>query len=207
MAPAYRKLPAWGSCFCHCSVSQLACLLVAPAPGVVSDCPPRLPGPAFGGCQHPDPPLALLPRGDGETLGALCPGSSAPQCRMLRELQAGKEHGPPSPPWLPPPPRAHAVLGAMPRTSCSQARDSTARSCFLLKFCKSTSVRQVPGGCDGLLGKWGAGTSQGLGELAAWDHQAPGHLHARVSTAPPFLQVVAIGLLPALSCTRCQQET
>lgn len=84
---------------------------------------------------------------------------------MLGELQAEKERGPPSPPWPPPPPRARAALGAVPRTSCSQSYDLTTRSCFLLKFCKSTSVRQVPVGCDGLLGKLWASTSWGPGGL------------------------------------------
>lgn len=37
----------------------------------------------------------------------------------------------------------HATLGTMPRTSSSQSCDLTTRSCFLLKFCTSTSVTQI----------------------------------------------------------------
>lgn len=39
-----------------------------------------------------------------------------------------------------------AVLGTMPRTSCSWAYDLTTRSCFLLKLCTGTSITQITGG-------------------------------------------------------------
>lgn len=40
---------------------------------------------------------------------------------------------------------AAAVLGTMPRTSCSWPCDLTTRSCFLLKLCTGTSVTQIVG--------------------------------------------------------------
>lgn len=151
---------------------------------------PQFLGPAGGGHQQRDPPLPSPLRGDGETLGKLCAGSSAPEHPVLAELQAEKERGPPSPPQLPPPPCARTVLGAVPRTSGSQSRDLTRRLCFLLKFCKSTSVRQVLVGCDGLLGKPGAGARQTCcptQPTPMGTTQPPGHPHIGASPAPPLL--------------------
>lgn len=75
---------------------------------------------------------------------------------------------------LDPPLRGHPALGAVPRTSCSWVCDLTTRLCFLLNFCKSTSLRPVLVGCDGLLGKL-LGARAGWGQVNALPHSAQPH--------------------------------
>ena len=94
--------------------------------------------PAHGGRQQPEPPFHRR-RGGWRDPGLALP-AALPQrtlCSGSIEWRSGVE-----------PPRRGScpVLGAAPGTPCSQSCDLTTRSCFLLKLCKSTSARQVPGG-------------------------------------------------------------
>lgn len=98
----------------------------------------------------------------------------------------------------------HATLGTMPRTSSSQSCELTTRSCFLLKFCTSTSA-DPQRGCDGHGAPW-------QGAVPAARCRCPGlsalcrQQQGQASAAPRPLPQDAAQHPARLSSTLCQQE-
>lgn len=166
-------------------------------------------------------PAATMGAGSTHPRAAQSPRHAATKHGVLREPPAppGAQHPPSHPPvgnalgpmrkdgagtGCPGTRSRHATLGTMPRTSSSQSCELTTRSCFLLKFCTSTSA-DPQRGCDGHGAPW-------QGAVPAARCRCPGlsalcrQQRGQASAAPRPLPQDAAQHPARLSSTLCQQE-